>query len=1293
MKLSCIINGKKYTSITQGCTFSDEYSEALDSGTIILNHIGKIEVKPYDMIYIFNEDKSFEKWMLIDSYEYEEINIDENLYNYTFSLFSETKLLETIPCPNLQITSGKERSLYWYLRNYVDMFSPKIRVKKGNSWEYTNKYVIDETCGFYTRNNDTSTFTTFKSYFEKRICPEISFNNPNLREVLTRLCQVVDCLPIVRKNKIQFINIGLANGTFNYNRDYCNVMISSFSSEGYIDRLIVDMQQGLDLDDESLLTRNVEYLGFRNSNSAYISIEQGNSEIRTNNPIYKINSFKICYPRIISYTVQYEDETTEEINAKTMCEWDISNLVLLNEKRNILSQDMISYGYIKNTDTSGNTIGYSAKSGTTVLNSSSTLKEILEQAKNFKYTTLGYSIGSNTIDGLLDTYTKLTGFWFWQQNRTYTVIEALLDTLLRKRPIGTNLDYDKIINELQRYTDKTIVSINKAEAVDNYEITTGESSWFNTLKSVFNNITTYDLATFKIDYYSLKSPVVKFTKKGRNGFITTTDNPATSITNISSLGILEYNKTDRLGNPSIRIPARYTDYKDINNVGSVYQLNDENIIFYHREIAIYENEIIVNYAGSQDYIMQNYYTSINSKIRAWNVASVSSSVQRKENKIQYIYFDTEKIEDKYTFDFSSNIYEDILSPLNVEKQGEEKKSLDTAYIICDGNASKLEAEITVAKNSLSFDFNLNDNVINNVGITNGIGSLDIITFFSSNKALLKDGLYQDYVKYAPNGWANSFEIGIYHCEDKYKEVPYIDASYTNTDLTNDELNKIYNKMFRLPYLDTSSDEFTRKDSYISYKYTNFNKDNKEIPCITLELEAISGNSNIRIGEAYWKCSNLVDADRTFKSYNDKLIGYADLTHLEISTENIYSSIFNNDIEMSLTITPASRIADGDYYRTSSNFTLNIPINNFDFSLMSIISYSDLIKTTFSSEYLFKQYDLGTIFTDVVGKITNITFGKFLVDSSYEKMIEIEIDDKYVLEGTTGKKRALLGLFDTGNEYITYGTTSEVVGAKRPVWEDKSSARLSPVGFTEEDIIITISANNNYIFKIENEAKLVIQNITRDNYSFNFTVRDEDTNIIYYFGKIESSKLNINTDTNTGTAYIKLSSNSDSSKIIELIFVYDDENEYILGICNFSKNITFLTSIDMQFDYHPQDMFLSFSTKTYNKYEINENGAIGIIQEDKTIDYCISVSSREIKIDRGKIDKTINFIGVYHKVKSKYQLVFGVNRGIEKVYVSIRENLDNYIYESQEKQNIVGEIGDNYTIINQTIYNALEKYFD
>ena len=63
MNLTVRIHDKEYKEeVAQGITFSEEYNETLDSGTVRLTHVrGQIkDLKPYDDVYIYDSAYDFD---------------------------------------------------------------------------------------------------------------------------------------------------------------------------------------------------------------------------------------------------------------------------------------------------------------------------------------------------------------------------------------------------------------------------------------------------------------------------------------------------------------------------------------------------------------------------------------------------------------------------------------------------------------------------------------------------------------------------------------------------------------------------------------------------------------------------------------------------------------------------------------------------------------------------------------------------------------------------------------------------------------------------------------------------------------------------------------------------------------------------------------------------------------------------------------------------------------------------------------------------------------------------------
>ena len=87
MNLKCKIHGKEFP-IVQGVTFSEEYNETLDSGSLIITHVSKIrKLRPYNDVFIFDNEfngfgenlnprghNKFYKHMLVQNFTEEILN-------------------------------------------------------------------------------------------------------------------------------------------------------------------------------------------------------------------------------------------------------------------------------------------------------------------------------------------------------------------------------------------------------------------------------------------------------------------------------------------------------------------------------------------------------------------------------------------------------------------------------------------------------------------------------------------------------------------------------------------------------------------------------------------------------------------------------------------------------------------------------------------------------------------------------------------------------------------------------------------------------------------------------------------------------------------------------------------------------------------------------------------------------------------------------------------------------------------------------------------------------------------
>ena len=418
MNLKCKINGKEYELLVQGNTFSDEYNETLDSGNIILAHIKKIKnLKPFDDVYIYDGEFNgydengvvqgtykFFKHFLVDSYTEEFVNIKDRVYKYKIALMSEIKALEKIQCPNISITqplnATKKVSVWKYLIRYVEMYSPKykkVRDKSLKKWEYVQKYTVDP---------------ELQKIFGNVYSHDFSLNAPTLRDILSKLMIVKDMIPYVENGVIKALDITQRKNKINLEDLPCTNIIGSMRSNEYCDALRRNYSEALSQDSTC---SSVEYLGFRNSDSALMTLE--NMRLETRFPIYKINKMYMCYYKT-SDVVRKDLEGNIIENFYYLCKQDITPLVKLNTERNALSQDWEKF-------------------------SSHSPASVHELAK-YKLCTLGYDIGSNIITGWGESYTYPKGWWSEGKN---TYIENILFAIDRADRTGIK-NYDYLLKDI-----------------------------------------------------------------------------------------------------------------------------------------------------------------------------------------------------------------------------------------------------------------------------------------------------------------------------------------------------------------------------------------------------------------------------------------------------------------------------------------------------------------------------------------------------------------------------------------------------------------------------------------------------------------------------------------------------------------------------------------------------------------------------------------------------------------------------------------------------------------------------
>lgn len=508
-------------------------------------------------------------------------------------------------------------SVYEATRQAIELYSPRVKLCNGTikingvkypKWEYVRKYSISD---------------NVKSKFFSVNVPENQFNYPNLRDYITRLFYSQDCIPVVRDNVIDFLDLSKRDPQPFYvkeeNRSFDQYMMDGSS---YCDRLLRVYSDGLSRES---VTNCVERIGFKNKNSSTLTLE--NMQLELSHPIYKINKVYMCY-----YNEFNEIIDGQSVAKMSLCKQDITPLVLLNSQRQLLSRD-----WVDNVNAWPSSI---------------------EDLATYYYATIGYDIGSKTIGGWGTKYSHPKAI-FWKTERS--VIENIYTFMAKKYPYGvvssndaiatsniyvefsSNANEDRVAQKANG-NDLPISSADATSADSTYERFLGDFT--QRLKSM----------VFIIEYEGFISSSILSSKEKHDGNVVSRDNASSSLSFVESDGINQKEKANRLGNATRILPARHKSFWDIQNLASVWnddssvasqvgemeesEKEEEHVdeVCFKRIISFEKDYFSVTYYFCRNYILRNYFTSVYSKHRPFPLASYEESIDRQENKTLEVLF-------------------------------------------------------------------------------------------------------------------------------------------------------------------------------------------------------------------------------------------------------------------------------------------------------------------------------------------------------------------------------------------------------------------------------------------------------------------------------------------------------------------------------------------------------------------------------------------------------------------------------------------------------------------------------
>ena len=242
----------------------------------------------------------------------------------------------------------------------------------------------------------------------------------------------------------------------------------------------------------------------------------------------------------------------------------------------------------------------------------------LDEMAKWLYCTVGFSVGSNKISGFSTTYTKTNGWW--DTDKTY--VENLFSSLQSVDSTGESLTPEAIHQAFSGVFDGFTFS-GKDNALSNPFFT-----------DVQNN--NFSLLFFDISYLPLNKVVMRHFKDEVDLPIEQLNTADNGISSAVMLSLNQQDTIDRLGNDVLGIHERVDSLDDL----CPLPCERNGYTIFKREYKIGKNAIDVNYYASKNHIIKNYFTSIQTKYRAYEYVDYDKSVLRRESDCVHVLFST-----------------------------------------------------------------------------------------------------------------------------------------------------------------------------------------------------------------------------------------------------------------------------------------------------------------------------------------------------------------------------------------------------------------------------------------------------------------------------------------------------------------------------------------------------------------------------------------------------------------------------------------------------------------------------
>ena len=588
------------------------------------------------------------------------------------------------------------------------LLCPSLSITKNWASPRTVYYYIQQYCELFSKNKFTFNSVSLISRFNHTDCPEMQWNHPTLREVLNDLMMVVDCIPILDNGELSFIDISnIGSEISSDKRSGINYITTSRNSDDYVSDIRMNLVNVANNSEENC-THIVEKIGFRNDSSYLLTTE--NMQLQSNFPIWKVKKLIFDYLLVVNITASNDSHGHIEVHySPTLeCSRDITEFVLEHDEW--LTKDVFYKGFGEVDD--------------------------ISLDANYRNRCLYYTRGAKNIENFND---KVESTFLW-------------------------IDNSKFVWEMMQ-NDPANEAIIEAYARE----WLSENHPGFSFEACSSSPGSFKHAQFQLEYDAIDECVFEATKdtfpRNRRTII---DNQTNSYVDARKQGFLEYLKANRLGNEIALINGIYKE-SNMNTETAIPQLAEkiDDMIIFRKEITFYKSYIGVNYQATKNYVLQNYFTGVKSKIRSWRVVSGKEAFVRGDfvkffvNNNINTYSDDNMLIPSYSsvqdyldnFKYCAIQTIDSNNVVRPESTAYNEELFDTNGIMCEFTRH-------IVGNSVVFTVRMNDNryagnYVSNYSGTNGRVEQKGISYTDSNGEFVGAILYF-YNDYTPNVFTGGY---------------------------------------------------------------------------------------------------------------------------------------------------------------------------------------------------------------------------------------------------------------------------------------------------------------------------------------------------------------------------------------------------------------------------------------------------------------------------------------------------------------------------------------------------------